>query len=345
MTYRPLDHDLPTHPKLKSYAYRNLRPGRIFYKFEQIISGVFDIAHPTYYTLLTPWGIEEYRCPVVLTVWDMIHERFSQHDPAGETASLKRKAIEAAQVVICISENTKKDLQEFYEVSESKIRVTHLASDLDVSRAFGSEPVPETPYFLYVGARYKYKNFNGLLDAFAKARLSRPDTTLCVVGPAFTDAELKLIAELGIAGGVVNYGHVSDAHLAKLYRCSIAFVYPSLYEGFGIPPLEAMACGTAVVASNRSSIPEVIGDAGLLFDPSLPDELTDILLLLLAGGAERGRLVEAGRRRAQMFNWDKTAAQTFEIYRSVSGRVRAQPERAVRSAMSAGGTHVTRPEG
>lgn len=320
ITRRPLDVSLPVHPKLRSYRHRSLRPGRVFYKLEKLLSRSFDIAHPTYYSLLTQWTISDYRCPVVLTVWDMIHELFHQHDPHGQTAELKRKAIQSAQVVICISENTKKDLQELYAVPDSRIKVTHLASDIDATLSYGPEPVPPRPYFLYVGVRYKYKNFDGLLRAFANVLSSQPEIALCVVGPSFDATELKLIANLGVTDSIVHYGHISDAHLAKLYRRSIAFVYPSLYEGFGIPPLEAMSCGTAVVASNRSSIPEVVGDAALLFDPTSNDDLADILLLLLHDEGERGRMIERGRHRANMFSWDKTAAQTLEIYRSVSRR-------------------------
>ena len=151
--------------------------------------------------------------------------------------------------------------------------------------------MPERPYFLYVGLRYRYKNFGGLLASFARARSSLGGAALCVVGAPFSDGENKLIAELGLADAVEHYGHVSDAHLAKLYRCCVAFVYPSLYEGFGIPPLEAMSCGAPVVASNRSSLPEVVGDAGLLFDPARPDELTNIL--------RRGGARAADRKRAR----------------------------------------------
>lgn len=325
-TCQPREISYPAHPNLKVYRYRRFRPAGVSYRLEKYFfdyitaSRRFDLAHPTYYTLLTRREVREYRCPVVITVWDMIHELFPEQDSTGLNAAAKEKAIQAAQVVICISENTKKDLLERYSLPESKVRVTHLASDIDASLAHGPQPVPPQPYFLYVGLRYGYKNFNGLLKAFAKARSRRPDVRLCVVGAPFDEAEEKLIADLKDADGIEHYGHVSDAHLAKLYRCSIAFVYPSFYEGFGIPPLEAMSCGTAVIASNRSSLPEVIGDAGLLFDPDSLDDLTDALLLLLDDEAERQRLITKGYQRAKAFSWDKTVAQTLEIYREVSGR-------------------------
>ena len=318
----------PSHPNLEVHRFRRFRPAGVSYRLEKIYfdrvsdSRRFDLAHPTYYTLLTRREVSEYRCPVVITVWDMIHELFAADlDPSGRSVEEKRRAILAAQAVICISENTRKDLLERYPtLPEGRVRVTPLASELDASLSHGPEHVPERPYFLYVGLRYRYKNFTGLLDAFAKLRTARPRAALCVVGAPFDESECKLIADLGISDAVEHYGHVSDAHLAKLYRCGVAFVYPSLYEGFGIPPLEAMSCGTPVVAANRSSLPEVVGDAGLLFDPDSADELADILRLLLDDERERERLIAKGRRRAQAFSWDKTVGQTLEIYRSVSGR-------------------------
>jgi glycosyltransferase involved in cell wall biosynthesis len=226
----------------------------------------------------------------------------------------------AAQAVICISENTKNDLLERYPVAADKVRVTHLASEIDASLALGPETVPSRRYFLYVGLRYRYKNFNGLLAAFARMLSARPGLALCVVGAPFNDTEKKLIVELGLASAVEHYEQVSDAHLAKLYYHSVAFVYPSLYEGFGIPPLEAMACSTPVVASNRSSIPEVIGDAGLLFDPERTDELTDILITLTDDPPLREQLIAKGHKRAKAFSWDKTVSQTLEIYRELTGK-------------------------
>ncbi len=196
--------------------------------------------------------------------------------------------------------------------------VTYLASEINASLSYGSESIPSRPYYLYVGGRDSYKNFDCLLMAFTKAVSVRPDVALCVVGPPFNETEAKLIAGLKLTDHIKHYGYVCDRHLAKLYRCSIAFVYPSLYEGFGIPPLEAMSCKTAVVASNCSSIPEVVGDAGLLFDPRVNSDLADILLLLLDSPMERDRLITAGGLRSKLFNWDKTAAQTFDIYRSVT---------------------------
>ena len=314
----------PAHPNLQVFKFRRARPLRITYMMEKyffryVMSKLdFEIAHPTYYSLLTRQELSAYRRPVVLTVWDMTHELFPQYfADSAEVSHRKRKAVEAAQAVICISENTKKDLLERYKLPAERVRVTYLASEIDESLAHGPEPVPEQPYFLYVGARPGYKNFQRLLAAFANIVSQRSEVQLCAVGAPFSAAEARTIADLKLSQRIWSYDGVSDAHLAKLYHRSLALVYPSFYEGFGIPPVEAMMCGTAVIAANSSSMPEVIGDAGLLFNPAVTDELADILLLLVDNPQERERLIARGRERARAFSWDQTAAQTLEVYRSV----------------------------
>lgn len=317
----------PAHQNLITFSYKRFgfRPGRVSFWIEKYYFRAvtafnkFDIIHPTYYSSLTRQAIEKYRYPIVLTVWDMIHEIFpEQMDPDGQQAEEKRKAILAAQAIICISENTKKDLLERYSLPENKVTVTYLASEIDASFSHGSELVPTQPYYLYVGGRANYKNFKGLLLALAKVISLRQDITLCVIGFPFNDTEAKLIAELQLVNNIKHYGAAGDHHLAKLYRCSVALVYPSLYEGFGIPPLEAMSCGTAVVACNSSSIPEVVGDAALLFEPGATSDLADILLFLLDSSTERDRLIAKGYQRAKKFSWDKTVARTIDVYQSVA---------------------------
>lgn len=316
----------PVHSNLKVWEYKPFRPLRLAHRLEkyyfQSIAAFnhFHLAHPTYYTLLTQQELNRYRYPVVLTVYDMVHELFSDKiDPNGEHIELKRKAILSAEKLICISENTKKDLMNWYSVPEEKITVTYLAAGIDESFSHGDEPVPSRPYYLYVGSRdASYKNFDTLLLAFAKIVSVNPEIALCVVGYPLSETEVNQIAELKLSDRIEHYAYASDRHLAKLYRCSVALVYPSLYEGFGIPPLEAMSCSTPVIASNCSSIPEVVGDAGLLFDPKSVNDLADILLFLLDNPTERDRLIAKGCQRAKTFSWDKTVAQTLEVYYSVT---------------------------
>jgi glycosyltransferase involved in cell wall biosynthesis len=315
----------PNHPNLNLYGYNfNFRPRRVseFIRknYFQLISRLYkpQVAHPTYYSLLTGQSVSEYKCPVVITVYDMIHEIFAESmDPSGLEANIKRKAIFSAQSILCISESTKYDLLKLYPSLENRITVTLLATELNESYISQEAIVPSRPYYLYVGARDNYKNFDQLLIAFTKVISKYPDLSLCVVGSPFNKKEYKHIAELNLAYNVKHYGTASDSQLAKLYNSSIALVYPSLYEGFGIPPLEAMSCGTAVIASKISSIPEVVGEAGLLFNPKFTDELVDHLLSLIENPSRRFSLIEKGKQQVKKFSWEKTTMQTVSVYQSL----------------------------
>ena len=312
--------DRPIHPNLALIKYRSFRPGQISFRVEKLFFRAFsarnyDVIHPTYYYLLSRQEFKDLRSPVVVTVWDMIHEIFHKEmDPLGECAAMKRKAIMAAQAIICISHNTKKDLLERYPQIEDRISVVHLAPGINANHS-PSGPIPSRPYYLYVGSREAaYKNFNGLLSALAKVIDSNPDVMLCVVGPPFDKREEKLINDLRLEDNIEHYKYAGNDHLAKLYRGSIALVYPSFYEGFGIPPLEAMACGTTVIASNCSSIPEVVGDAAQLIDPSSQEEMIEALLCLLNNPSERDRLIAKGKERVKAFSWDSATEQTIAVY-------------------------------
>jgi glycosyltransferase involved in cell wall biosynthesis len=315
----------PQHPNLTIHRYTlDFKPIRINHwiraKYFQSIyqKSNAQIAHPSYYSLVTGREMSEYRCPVVVTVHDLIHELFPDAlDPHGYMAEVKRKAVFSASAIVCVSESTKRDLLARYPELADRITVILEATELDETYICDEDPVPSRPYYLYVGARNGYKNFDRLLMAFARVNAKFPDLALCIVGAPFSKEENRRIDELHLTASIEHYGKASDRQLAKLYNRSIALVYPSLYEGFGIPPLEAMACGTAVIAADRSSIPEVVGDAGLLFDPESTDELIDRMLFLLDQSCERAATIDRGKERVQKFSWDRTAMQTAELYRSL----------------------------
>jgi glycosyltransferase involved in cell wall biosynthesis len=319
--------NFPTHKNLKLIKFKRFKPARLSSILEKIyyyevlkFGGTFNLQHPTYYEMLTPNKYNPVKSPTIRTVYDMIHELYPPTmDPTGYQLTLKKNTITSADFIICISENTKKDLMELYAVPEEKIQVIYIATDFHINMSYGTEPVPDRPYFLYVGSRaIGYKNFFGLLEALGKVIKTNPDVCLAVVGAKFNENELSYIHEHKLSGNIINYGNIPDNHLAKLYRQSLAFVYPSLYEGFGIPPLEAMACGGLVIASNRASIPEVTGDAAILFDPGVKDELACILEQVVKGFNRREEFLTRGLERANFFSWDKTASQTIELYRKLS---------------------------
>lgn len=324
---RPIHY--PMHPNLQTFLFPGFRPQRVScwigkYYFRMVLPWhSFHLFHPTFHSFLAIDDISQCQIPIVFTVHDMIHELFPAMDPTGQESEKKRKIIMAAQSVICDSDNTKQDLLNRYAVSEENVTVIPLASDLDEHLIDGDEPVPLPPplYYLYVGSRASYKNFDGLLSAFANAVSMQPELNLGVVGAAFTNTERTLITRLKLNNHILSYLNIPDSQLAQLYRHSVGLVYPSFYEGFGIPLLEAMSCGTVAIASNCSSIPEVVGEAGILFAPNKLDELTDILLDLPNNPTERERLIAKGYGRTKLFSWEKTAAQTIAVYRStVAGK-------------------------
>jgi glycosyltransferase involved in cell wall biosynthesis len=177
-------------------------------------------------------------------------------------------------------------------------------------------------YVLYVGNLTKRKNIELALRGFANVAERYPDLRFVLVGPSvFRQTHVGAIAAaLGIADRVVLTGSVADDDLPMLYSRARAFLFPSFYEGFGLPVLEAMACGAPVIASNVTSLPEVVGDAGLLIDPHSTDEMTAALDRVLSDEPLRAGLREKGFRRAAAFTWDKTAQQTLDVYRAVLAR-------------------------
>lgn len=318
--------NFPQRPGLQFRYFQRFRPSRISNSLEKWYfrwaSRGYDIIHPTYYsTLSREMPFRALGAKVVVTVWDMVHELFPPvMDPNGTEAACKRNAIRAADALLCISENTRQDLLRFYpEVSSDKVYVTRLATEFNFDMTTGNEPVPSAPYLLYVGQRFSlYKNFSGLLRAFARLAPTHRDLILCVVGGGpFKTEEEALIGELRLCKRVRHLGYLPDAHLAKVYRRAQVFVYPSLYEGFGIPPLEAMSCGVPVVVADRSSLPEVVGDAALRFDPDSPDDLTETLEALLNSSAQQENLIRKGFERATLFSWERTTEETVRVYEAL----------------------------
>jgi glycosyltransferase involved in cell wall biosynthesis len=319
----------PTHPQLslKRFPVPHLRPRRLaewgarhFFARIESQRGL-DLIHSVFHFSLKGNCSASRHAPFLLTIHDMIPEIFKEDiDPDGNGAEVKRKAAATADAIICVSENTRKDFLERNRFPEDKIFVIPLASELSRDMTLGNECISERPYFLFVGSRAIYKNFVRLVLAFAPVAEKWPDVELCVVGVPFDTVELGLLDALKIRSRVRNLGHLSDRHLAKLYRCSTALVYPSMYEGFGIPPLEAMSCGTVVIAAAVSSLPEVVGDAAILIDPRSIDSMTSAMLKVRdLGNSDREELITKGMARSTRFNWNETVRRTIAVYRTVIG--------------------------
>lgn len=277
------------------------------------------VVHETYYA---PRRSGPRRTPAVITVFDMIHELFPEQFPGSdEKSAIKRAAVERANHVICISANTRDDLVRLFGIPAGRISVIHLAADPLHGEPAGDEPRhphADRPFVLHVGARAGYKNFARLCEAFAASSRLRSDVRLVAFGGGrFSADEATMIERLGLTGTAVQLDG-DDALLDTLYRRAVALAYPSLYEGFGLPPLEAMARGCPVAASGTSSMPEVIGDAGELFDASDAGAMSRAIEAVVYSDARRRELIDRGRRRATDFSWRRCAEETRQVYRAVA---------------------------
>lgn len=283
-----------------------------------IISGYNpDIIHETYYTQKNIGSRKQKR---VITVHDMIQEKFlSFLDPTNKLSRIKAEAISRADHIICISESTKKDLIEILGTDEKKISTIYHGCTLngDLSATIRHPPEINKPYLLYVGTRSNYKNFDRLLEVYNNSQTLRRDFQLvCFGGERFSIPENRRIQDIQLKGNVVQISG-DDSILAHLYHRAAAFIYPSLYEGFGIPPLEAMSFGCPVVCSNVSSIPEIVGDAGEYFDPYDLDSMSHAIEKVAYSEITASNLKRLGYERVKLFSWDLCAEQTNKIYQSL----------------------------
>jgi len=276
----------------------------------------FDIFHPTYYD---PYFLKYINnVPYVLTVYDMTHEKFDYMFTSNDTTSKnKRILVEKACKIISISESTKRDIIEIYGIDESKIEVVYLGNSLAYSQdVFINIDIPKK-YILFVGSRRRYKNFDKFVSSISEVLINDKELSLlCAGGGKFDSNEINSFSNLNITGQVFQYD-LNDDNLAYFYKHAELFVFPSLYEGFGIPILEAFACGCPLVCSNTSSLPEIAGNAAQYFNPNDEISIRDAMLNVLNDKKLRDRLIQDGIERLNFFSWEKTAIQTEEIYKSI----------------------------
>lgn len=284
-----------------------------------------DIVHETYYS---ERGLVGSKSKTVVTVHDMIHEKFlANRKDVAPTVAAKRTSVLRADHVICVSENTKSDLLDLIPVSSEKVSVVHLGSSFNlVSEAEAGilrGGSGRRPYLLYVGDRSNYKNFYGLLTAYCQSKLLHKNFDLvCFGSHAFTMNESFAISQTGLPAGTVRHECGDDSALKRAYIMASAFVYPSLYEGFGLPPLEAMACRCPVICFSVGSIPEVAGSAAAFCEDESSDALQLAIEAVVSDDKLRSRLIETGAERVGHFSWDRCARETLEVYKNIAKRTR-----------------------
>lgn len=255
---------------------------------------------------------------VVVTVYDMIHEIYPQYFPAHDNTSvLKKLCCERADKVIAISHSTKNDLMRLFGIAPDKIVVIHLASSLGSINSLDAGNPFRKPYLLFVGVRNGHKNFEGFIQAFASSdSLKKSFHIVCFGGEPLSNSEHAMLQDLGIEDRVHNvWGN--DGLLSNYYRNAVALIYPSLYEGFGIPILEAMELSCPVICANTSSVPEVAGDAAVYFDPSNQSSIRSVLEDTLFNRHLLDDLKTRGLLQQSLFSWDRCANETIAVYTSL----------------------------
>lgn len=287
------------------------------YSRQVIRQGNFDLLHATYYD---PYFLKEIgHRPFVITIHDMIHERL--HSQFTELQSDyyiegKHTLAQKAAAIITVSESTRQDVIALLGVDATRVHVIHHASSLP--KLFSESLAPaHKPYLLFVGNRGHYRNFSGILTAISLLTNHSNLNLICAGGGAFTTREQQQIKKLGLATRVKQQAFHTDEVLASLYAAASAFVFPSLYEGFGIPILEAFSCGCPCILSRTSSLPEVAQGAALYVDPEVPNNIAQTISHLLSSQALRVELIEKGYQRLKAFSWPKAVDQTLAVYQSV----------------------------
>jgi len=302
-------------------AMVNAKPSRIYkwnksYSKHLIKKGNFDVFHPTYFN---PYFLKLIKKPYVLTIHDMIFEVLPEYFELGDPLPLNKKVLaESASALIAISEATKKDLINVLNIAPEKIRVIH--HGLDLQAPLETEEIPGLPenYILFVGLRSNYKNFFRFLKAAAELLSEYKDLHIvCAGGGPFKVADSLAIERLHLEKRCIQMD-VSDAQLNYLYQQAMVFAFPSLYEGFGYPLLEAFKAGAPVVASNTSCFPEIGGDAVSYFDPYDTGSIYKSLADMISDANMCSNYIQKGNERLKQFPIEKQVEQTLTLYKDVA---------------------------
>ena len=285
----------------------------------------FDIFHPTYYDSYFLKYIG--KKPFVLTIYDMIHETYPELFSADNKIARQKKILaQKAEKIIAISENTKKDIIKFIGINEDKILVIHLGNSINRQEnnlKINTDLLKKLPekYILFVGNRASYKNFNNFSKALIPLfKINKKLNAVCAGGGEFSDKEINFFKTFNITDKLRQYS-VNDYDMTLLYKNALVFVFPSLYEGFGLPILEAFNCGCPVAASNRGSLPEIAGNAAAYFNPEDISSITDAINNIIADDGTKEKMKKNGFEQLKKFSWEKTAEKTLDVYNSILNNI------------------------
>ena len=291
------------------------------YSIEQLRAGEYDVFHPTFFDdYFLPYLNGK---PFVLTIHDMIPEQYPQYYSENEyQIAMKRRLAPLASAIVAVSETTKKDVIRILGVPEKKVHVVYHGCSLpEVEES--SSPF-SFPYIFYVGSRWGYKNFTRFVELVAPLLKRYENLYIVCSGGEFVETELTLFESLGLSGRFIQRWVKDDTELYSLYHHAVCFVYPSEYEGFGIPILEAYKANCPVVLNYESCFPEIAGDAALYFHmnsnhSNLEEQIEKVLNM---NDAERKLLLGRQLKRLSFFSWESSAKNLADIYKSVVRTVR-----------------------
>jgi glycosyltransferase involved in cell wall biosynthesis len=282
------------------------------FSIKKIKDHSFDIFHPTSYSDYFFDALQ--KKPFVITVHDMITEIYEKNNSIN---LIKKELITKADKIIAVSKHTKNDILNFTSIEEDKIDVIYHGSSFAPANCIDNNKIGNRPYFLYVGGRQNYKNFDFLLKTFSVFSLKYDDVLLLCTGSDFSKKEKGKISELSLNNKVKSVTAKNDIEMSQLYSQAIALIFPSLYEGFGMPILEAFSCKCPVLLSDSSCFPEIALNAGLYFDPTDIDSLFEKMSMIFEDEVLRRDLIKKGIQRSTCFSWSDTAKNTLQTYNSV----------------------------
>ncbi len=269
----------------------------------------YDVYHQTHFD---PFGLKAIgNKPMVTTFHDI---NFSTLNPDPKIVSWQRKSLNRADRIIAVSQNTKKDLIELFNIPDEKVQVVYHGIQLPLVSSVKS--LYDFPYLLYVGSRGTHKNFKRLAEAFSMLSKNYSDLRLVCTWKSFTSQELEFLKQLGIENKVVHI-MATESQMNAIYANAVAFVFPSIYEGFGMPILEAMSNHCPVILSNSSCLPEIAGNAGIYFNPMDPDDIKDKIEYLINSDIVRSECIIKGDTRVKDFSWQKCAEGHRRVYQSL----------------------------
>ena len=308
--------------KVESRRYLSLIEA---YRLSRIVQGLSDIVH------LPNQNFARYalflKNPFIVTVHDLVRFCFGfSRETISERILLKLdiRGIKRASHIIAISQNTRNDLIKYLTIPDDRISVIYNGVDHSIFKPYDVKLL-DKPYILYIGSERPRKNLDRLFAAFAKLKGEFPELKLVKVGTPgrsekYRRDTMKKLGSLGITKDIIFIDHMPELELAYYYSSATLLAYPSFYEGFGLPPLEAMACGCPVITSNTSSLPEVVGEAGIMVNPYDTNSLVEAMRQVLTNSELRDNMVRKGLEQAKKFSWEKAARETLEVYNKVADK-------------------------